>query len=130
MDGFQLFWSMIPGADETAKLRFLVVAASGAGVAWGLVRWLRKEDLGTTAKTILKTQASAESQAAAERMELRELVLMLSSRVEARLAALPGEAGMGLKGAMGAIMQDLKAAVERLAAGGHEDALLKLQAGE
>jgi tetratricopeptide (TPR) repeat protein len=126
MGGIEFLWSLVPGADDAAKLRFVIASAGSLGLVWGVVRWLRKEDLGTTTKTILKTQASAEQHAAAERMELRELVLMLSARIEARFASLPGEAGMS---GMAAITRDLQTAVERLAADGQEKALQQLAMG-
>jgi tetratricopeptide (TPR) repeat protein len=130
MDGFQHIWALIPGADDAAKLRFVIAGAAGAGAVWGLVRWLRKEDLGTTTKTILRTQASAEERAVQERHELRELVLQLATRVEAQLAASTGEAGVELFGGSSGIMQDLAEAVNRLAGEGNDEALGKLAAGD
>ncbi len=130
---FHKIWALLPGMDDAAKLRFAIVAAGGLGVAWGLVRWLRKEDLGTTTKTILKTQRTVEERAAEERRELRELVLQLSARVEARLAALAPlspEFGMGVMETPDAIMEDLSAAVQRLAGQGQGAVLEQLAAGD
>ncbi len=133
MDIFYQIWALLPGLDDAAKLRLMIVAAGGLGVAWGVVRWLRKEDLGTTAKTILKTQRTVEERAAEERRELRELVLQFSATVEARPAALPRlspEFGMGVKETPHAITDDLSAAVHRLAARGDAIALEQLAAGD
>jgi Flp pilus assembly protein TadD len=124
-------WALFPGTDDASKLRFLIVAAGGLGVAWGLVRWLRKEDLGTTTKTILKTQRTADERAADERRELRELVLQLSVRVDARLAELSPpspDPGMG-HAAADIIMKDLTSAVHRLAAQDREPIIGQLTAG-
>lgn len=130
METFLHLWALIPGADDAAKLRFAIAGAAGLGVVWGLVRWLRKEDLGTTTKTILKTQATAEERAAQERHELRDLVLQLAARVEARLSEMQGEAGLEVAEVSGGIMQDLRAAVQHLADEGNADALGKLAAGD
>jgi tetratricopeptide (TPR) repeat protein len=131
MNIFYGIWALLPGTDDASKLRFLIVAAGGLGVAWGLVRWLRKEDLGTTTKTILKTQRTADERAGEERRELRELVLQLSVRVDARLAELSPlspESGMA-DAAADSIMKDLTSAVHRLAAQGGEPIIEQLTAG-
>ncbi len=134
MDFLYSIWALIPGADDAAKLRSaaaLVGIAGGVALIWGLVRWLRKEDLGTTTKTILKTQKSADERAAEERRELRELVLQLSVRVDARLTSLPAIAGAEMRGeGAEALMKDLSAAIQRLAADGKEAALASLAAGD
>jgi tetratricopeptide (TPR) repeat protein len=134
MDFLSTLWTSIPGAEDSAKLRFLIVAAGGLGVVWGLVRWLRKEDLGTTTKTILKTQRGAEERAAGDSERLRHLeglVQNLEATLASRLAALPYVPGKEIGGeAASAIAQDLNAAVQRLASGGEEAALESLAAGD
>jgi tetratricopeptide (TPR) repeat protein len=131
MDVLTHIWELIPGVDDAAKLRFVVVAAGGLGAVWGLVRWLRKEDLGTTAKSILKTQAGVVERANenADRLRhLEDLFAGLQSTLEARLGALPNAPamqGMAVEG----IASDLRAAIVRLGIQGHSAALSDLAAG-
>ncbi|MGO9170920.1 MAG: tetratricopeptide repeat protein [Rhodomicrobium sp.] len=128
MDIFHNILTLFPGANDAAKLRFLIVAAAGVGLLWGLARWLGREKSGATSKTALDAQAPG-GRAAAEPVDVPQLLLNLSSKLEALLAAMPGEA-IGLPGAKSAIVKDLTAAVHRLAGNRDETALASLAAGD
>jgi len=123
MDIFHTILALFPGANDAAKLRFLIVAAASLGAVWALVRWLGGQKPGAASKTALEAHA-------AEPVDVPQLLQQLSARLEALLAAMPGEAGIGLAGAKSAIVKDLTAAVQRLAGTGDEAALASLAAGD
>ncbi|MGO8952959.1 MAG: hypothetical protein ACLPWS_05320 [Rhodomicrobium sp.] len=121
MDILNNLWALFPGANDAAKLRLFIEVVGGVGLFWVLARWLglHKPDA-----------ASPGTRAAAEPVDVPQLLLELQARLEALLAAMPGEAGIGLFGASSAIVKDLTAAVQRLAGTGDEAALVSLAGGE
>ncbi len=138
MEFLQQIWQWLLGfGPELWVVASIVAILGGFGLIWAVIRWIRKEDIGTTAKTILKTQRSAEERAEEDRERLKriekqseETLKLVLARLEAREAAQPRGGTPEAREAEAGIEKDIGAAIATLAEAGKTAALEALGRGD